>query len=104
MEGDLDQAEQSQQDKQHSDNDNENADDLSDLSGYRLTDLECLALGNALKNAHRCKRVSDTSVINFSFRKRAYFIQIVFKACSCFKNQYFPINIVVNCILYIVFQ
>ena len=54
MEGDLDQAEQSQQDKQQSDNDHENADDLSDLSGYRLIDLECL--GNALKNAHRCKK------------------------------------------------
>ena len=54
MEGDLDQAEQSQQDKQQSDNDHESADDLSDLSGYRLTDLECL--GNALKNAHRCKK------------------------------------------------
>ena len=54
MEGDLDQAEQSQQDKQQSDNDHENADDLSDLSGYRLIDLECL--GNALKNAHRCKQ------------------------------------------------
>ena len=52
MEGDLDQAEQSQQDKQQSDH--ENADDLSDLSGYRLIDLE--SLGNALKNAHRCKK------------------------------------------------
>ena len=78
MEGDLDRAEQSQQDKQQSDNDHENADDLSDLSGYRLIDLECLTLGNALKNAHRCKRVSDAWVINFSFRKRAYFIQIDF--------------------------
>ena len=36
MEGDLGQAERSQQDKQQSDNDHENADDLSDLSGYRL--------------------------------------------------------------------
>ena len=54
MEGDLDQAEQSQQDKQQSDNDHENADDLSDLSGYRLIHLECL--GNVLKIARRCKK------------------------------------------------
>ena len=54
MEGDLDQAEQSQQDKQQSDNDHDNADDLSGPFGYRLIDLQCL--GNALKNAHRCKK------------------------------------------------
>ena len=51
MEGDLDQAEQSQQDKQQTDNVHENADDLSDLSGYRLVNL-----GNALKNTHKCKK------------------------------------------------